>query len=114
MGHGRKVMLLFCMQLITSFPRYHDGEINAALMRELKTGLQLKKETERAREIQAAREAKEKVQSKEMKGLGRCVAVIPEWEFYRMKDKYGHHEIHSKEFMKYYQKTFPNLSPNKL
>jgi hypothetical protein len=29
-------------------------------MRELKTGLQLKKETERAREIQAAREAKEK------------------------------------------------------
>jgi hypothetical protein len=49
-----------------------------------------------------------------MKGLGRCVAVIPEWEFYRMKDKYGHHEIHSKEFMKYYQKTFPHLSPNKL
>ena len=102
------------MQLITNFPKYHDGEIHAALMRELKTGLQLKKEMERAKEIEAAQQAKELVNQREVPGLGRCVGVIPEWEFFRMQQKYGPKEVHSKEFMKYFQKKFPHLSPNKL
>jgi hypothetical protein len=102
------------MQLITNFPKYHDGEIHNALMRELKTGLQLKKEMERAKEIEAAQQAKELVNQREVPGLGRCVGVIPEWEFFRMQQKYGAKEVHSKEFMKYFQKKFPHLSPNKL
>lgn len=102
------------MQLITSFPKYHDGQIQDALLREIKTGLQLKKEMERAKEIEAAEQAKSLVQKKELPGLGRCIGVIPEWEFYRLQQKYGHKEVHSKEFMKYFQKKFPHLSPNKL
>jgi hypothetical protein len=102
------------MQLITNFPKYHDGKIHDALMRELKTGLQLKKEMERAKEIEAAQQAKELVNQREVPGLGRCVGVIPEWEFFRMQQKYGAKEVHSKEFMKYFQKKFPHLSPNKL
>lgn len=102
------------MNLITSFPKYHDGEIHDALMRELKTGLQLKKELERSREIQAAEQAKGLVGQRVVPGLGRCVGVIPEWDFFRMQQKYGAKEVHSKEFMKYYQKKFPHLSPNKL
>lgn len=102
------------MQLITSFPKYHDGQIQDALLREIKTGLQLKKEMERAKEIEAAEQAKSLVQKKELPGLGRCVGVFPEWEFFRLQQKYGHKEVHSKEFMKYFQKKFPHLSPNKL
>tara|TARA_R110000744_G_scaffold43823_3_gene97963 strand:+ start:3641 stop:3892 length:252 start_codon:yes stop_codon:yes gene_type:complete len=83
-------------------------------MRELKTGLQFKKEIERSKELQAAEQAKELVNQKEVPGLGRCIGVIPEWEFFRMQEKYGAKEVHSKEFMKYYQKAFPHLSPNKI
>mgnify|MGYP005624514389 FL=1 len=102
------------MHLITSFPKYHDGEINRALMRELTTGLEFKKEIERSKEAQAAEQAKELVNQREVPGLGRCIGVIPEWEFFRMQQKYGAKEVHSKEFMKYYQKKFPHLSPNKI
>jgi len=83
-------------------------------MRELKTGLQFKKEIERSKELQAAEQAKALVNQKEVPGLGRCIGVIPEWEFFRMQEKYGAKEVHSKEFMQYYQKAFPHLSPNKI
>lgn len=102
------------MNLITSFPKYSDGEVNRALMRELTTGLQLKKEMERKKEIEAAEQAKISKGMKAIKGLGKCVGVIPEWEFFRMQQKYGRQEIHSHEFMKYFQNKFPHLSPNKL
>jgi hypothetical protein len=104
----------FFMELITSFPKYHDGQIYDALIREIKTGMQLKKEMEKAKEMQAAEQARERVQKKDLPGLGRCIGVIPEWEFFRMQQKYGHKELHSREFMKYFQKKFPHLSPNKL
>lgn len=83
-------------------------------MRELITGLELKKEIERSKEAQAAQQAKGMVNHKEVPGLGRCIGVIPEWEFFRMQQKYGHKEVHSREFMKYYQKKFPHLSPHKI
>jgi hypothetical protein len=102
------------MNIITQLPRYSDGEVNRALIREITTGMELKKQTERKKEIEAAEQAKQYKDVKAMKGLGRCVGVIPEWEFFRMQQKYGHAEIHSKGFMKYFQKAFPHLSPNKL
>lgn len=76
--------------------------------------MELKKQIEKKKEIEAAEQAKAHVAAREIKGLGRCVGVIPEWEFFRMQQRYGHAEIHSKGFMKYFQKTFPHLSPNKL
>lgn len=102
------------MNLITSVPKYSNGEVDKALMRELTLGLELKKQWERRREIQAAHEAKEIEGQRELKGLGRCVAVMPEWEFFRLQQKYGHSEVHSKDFLKYFQKRFPHLSPNKI
>lgn len=102
------------MNIITQLPRYSDGEVNRALIREITTGMELKKQIEKKKEIEAAEQAKAHVAAREIKGLGRCVGVIPEWEFFRMQQRYGHAEIHSKGFMKYFQKTFPHLSPNKL
>ncbi len=102
------------MNLITSVPKFSNGEVDKALMRELTLGLELKKQWERRREIEAAHEAKQLANHKEVKGLGRCVAVMPEWEFFRMQQKYGHAEVHSKDFIKYFQKHYPHLSPHKV
>ncbi len=100
------------MNLITSLPRYSDGQIEDALIREIKTGFQLEKATQEAREIEARAQAKAMKAHKTIKGLGKCVGVIPEREYYRLVAKYGHKEVHSKDFMRYFQKKFPSLSPN--
>ena len=84
-----------------------------AVLNELRTGMELKKQMERRREIEAATQAQEKANHKEIKGLGRCVAVIPSWDYFRMKQKYGN-EVASDEFLKYYQKKFPHLAPCKI
>ena len=101
------------MNIITALPRYSDGEINAALIREIKTGFQLEKATQETREIEARAQAQALKAHRTLKGLGKCVGVIPDREFFRLTAKYGHAEVHSKEFMQYFNRKFPELSPNK-
>lgn len=96
--------------LIPNFPKYSDGQLLKAVERELRTGVQLKKETERQREIEAEHQAKMMRASKTLPGVGKHVATMPAWEFFRLKQKYGYDEIHSKEFLRYYQKKFPALA----
>lgn len=102
------------MNIVTALPRYSDGEINRALIKEIQTGFQLERETERAREMAAASEAQAYKGHKTIQGLGKCVGVIPSREFFRLTQKYGRDEVHSKGFMQYYQKKFPQLSPNRI
>jgi hypothetical protein len=103
------------MEIITSLPRYSDGEVNRALIREITTGIQLKYNLENEREKICAKHAQEVKKNQEFgfKSL-RCVSVTPAWEWFNMRKKYGHDEIHSRGFIKNYQKRFPHLSPNKL
>ena len=105
----------FFMEIITSLPKYSDGEVHRALIREITTGIQLKQNLENEREKICAQHAQDikKHQQFGFKNL-RCVAVTPGWEWFNIRKKYGHQEVHSKEFLKYYQKKFPHLSPNKL
>jgi hypothetical protein len=58
------------MELITKLPTYSDGEVNRALYKELTMGLELKKQWENRRELQAAQEAKEKQEHEGDKGIG--------------------------------------------
>jgi len=103
------------MNLVTKFPTYSDGEITKALERELRTGLELKKQWERRREIQAAAEAKKlRENNKAVPGLGKFVGTMPAWEWFRLRQKYGSDEIHSDEFLKNYQKRFPHMAGIKL
>ena len=99
--------------IVPNFKRYSDGEIDRAFMKEIKNGFKLERETEKQRVAVAAKEAKE------LKGtthpvLGKPVATMPAREFFRLTKKYGHETVHSKEFLKYYNKKFPELSPNKI
>jgi hypothetical protein len=94
-------------------PKYADGEIDAALMSEITTGLEFSRNTEYLREEIARKEAHEQ-RGKVHPVLGECVATIPATEFFRLVKKYGHDEVHSKEFIKDYNRRFPHLSPNTL
>ena len=98
--------------IVPNFKRYSDGEIDRAFMKEITNGFKLERETEQKRVAQAAKEAQE------LKGtthpvLGKPVASIPPREYFRLIQKYGQKTVHSKEFLKYYNKKFPELSPNK-
>ncbi len=99
--------------IIPNFKRYSDGEIDRAFMKEIKTGFKLERETEHKRVQQARKEARE-LKGTTNKALGRQVATMPAREFFRLTKKYGHDQVHSKEFIKYYNKKFPELSPNKV
>ena len=99
--------------IVPNFKRYSDGEIDRAFMREITNGFKLEKQTEKQRVAGAAKEAQA------LKGtthpvLGKPVASIPPREYFRLVKKYGHETVHSKEFLKYYNKKFPELSPNKI
>lgn len=99
--------------IVPNIKRYSDGEIDRAFMQEIKNGFKLERKNEKTRVAQAAKEASE------LKGtthptLGKPVATIPAREFFRLTKKYGHETVHSKEFLKYYNKKFPELSPNKI
>ena len=99
--------------IVPNFKRYSDGEIDRAFMKEITNGFKLERETEQKRVAQAAKEAQE------LKGtthpvLGKPVASIPPREYFRLIQKYGQETVHSKEFLKYYNKKFPELSPNKI
>lgn len=103
------------MHLITSFPKYSDGEINRALMRELTTGIALKQAWENEREKICAKHAQDVKENQKFgfKNL-RCLSVTPAWEWFNLRKKYGHEAMHDKGFIKDYQKRFPHLAPNKL
>ena len=99
--------------IIPNIKKYSDGEIDRAFMKEIKTGFNLERQTEQKRVAQAAKEAKE-LRGKTHPVLGKPVATIPAREFFRLTQKYGQETVHSKEFLKYYNKKFPELSPNKI
>ena len=99
-------------EIITALPRYSDGEIDRAFMREIMNGFKREKATEKYRVKQAVKEANQ-LRGTEHPVLGRPVATMPAREFFRLTQKYGHDEVHSKKFIQYYNKKFPELSPNK-
>lgn len=100
-------------QIITALPRYTDGEVNRAFLQEIQSGFKLERETEKSR-IDAVVKETQKFKGKEHPVLGRPVASMPARDFFRLTQKYGHKEVHSKEFLKYFQKKMPELAPNAL
>jgi hypothetical protein len=72
----------------------------------------LVKANEKKEEIIAAQQAQAMRGHRTIQGLGKCVAMMPPDEYYRLITKFGHAEVKSKEFLRYYRKKFPHLSPN--
>jgi len=89
-------------------------ELDAALVRELCSGRMLMETRQQVREKMAAFEAKSMIGHKSIPGLGKAIAVIPQHEWFIMREKYGHEEMHSREFMRGFQKHEPQMAANKL
>jgi hypothetical protein len=90
-----------------------ETAIRDALIHEIKTGLHQIKVNEKIEERRAAAQAAALKQVTPMKDLGKCVAVVPQDEYFRLLKKYGREELNSPEFWRFYNKAFPHLSPNK-
>jgi hypothetical protein len=99
------------VQIVTKLPC--EGAVKDALIREIRTGFEWVKANEQREELMAAKQAQEIKNHRTIDGLGKCVAMIPPDEYFRMIKKYGRHEVHSKEFLRYFNKKYPHLSPNK-
>jgi len=95
-------------------PRWSDTQVNRALERELRTGIKLKEAMEHQREIEAAHEAKLDRDARGIKDFGKKVFTMPDWEFFNLVRKYGHDEVHSKEFVRDAQKRFTHLAGARL
>lgn len=98
------------MQIITELPRALNGQVQDALIREIRTGFQLAKAQEDAEEIVAAQEAQTMRDAKAVKGLGLHVWEMPQDGYFRLLKKYGHDELHSKEFARYLRKNMKHLT----
>lgn len=86
-----------------------DTRVGRQIERELRTGFQLEKEQERFRIEGAAEEAKAiRDHGNNMKHM-KHVAEIPLRDYYRLVQKYGHDEVHSRGFLRYLQKKVPEL-----
>tara|TARA_R100001244_G_scaffold126540_1_gene96910 strand:- start:605 stop:931 length:327 start_codon:yes stop_codon:yes gene_type:complete len=102
------------INLIPAATKYSDAETDNALITEVfnQHKLKFQPKKEKAREEQAAKEAKEAT-NKTIQGLGKLVATMPIEEWYFLRNKYGEKTVLSPEFLKDYNKRFPHLSPNK-
>lgn len=114
MGHRASALCPFFMEIIIPPKRFSIGDRWKAIEREFRTGVELKKATEAKREAVARQSAQEMRGAGKVAGLGRNVGVMPDWEFFRLVQKYGHKEVHSREFLKHFQKNNPDLVVHKL
>lgn len=99
------------MSLIT--PKWSEAARFDALVDEIKSGIQLQQRGEDAREEVAAFEAKKYRGAQQKNKLAqnmRHVAEMPAADYFNLVRKYGHDEVHSKNFLKYLQKHYPHLA----
>lgn len=103
------------MHISMAKPRFSNDEYTQALYTELRNGVMAKAAIEKVREVNAAKEAEEikKHQHLGFKSL-KCVSVMPGWEWFNLRKKYGAEAMTDREFLRYFQKKFPHLSPNKI
>jgi beta-phosphoglucomutase-like phosphatase (HAD superfamily) len=100
------------MQIIQKSEQYTDQEIDSAINEEIRKSLKDELDTQQEREILMRAHAASMKKHKTIPGLGKCVAVMPAREFFRLQAKYGAATVHSKEFIQYFNQKFPEMSPN--
>lgn len=85
-------------------------ELDAAKMKMIKTAYEVEGATEHLRIEEAAEEAAAaRAAPRTIPGLGRLVAVMPDRDYFRLGEKYDKEEIHSKEFLRWFQKKMPEM-----
>lgn len=89
-------------------------EVTAELLKELRWGRQLKQSFEQIRETDASIEAHAARGHKSIPGLGKMAVVVPAYEFFTIREKYGPECWHDKGFIKDFQRLEPTMAANKV
>lgn len=95
------------MEIITRTKKPSQEDINSALWGEIEAGFGVEKDTESLR-LDNLREvtAMHKEQPTHPT-LGKLVAMVPARDYFRLLQKYGNDETHSREFIRYMHKKVP-------
>ena len=91
------------MHIITTLPRYSDGEVNRSFMRLIHTASQQEVAGEMKRIERARKEIKTHGKDKIHPVLGKCVASYSARDYFRLVQKYGTEEVASDAFIKRYR-----------
>jgi hypothetical protein len=91
-----------------------SAALTDALVKELCSGRMLMETRQHLREHVAAHEASMMRGHRSINGLGKCVAVIPQHEWFLMRAKYGDDAMHDKGFIRDFQKHEPSMAVNKI
>lgn len=103
------------MHIDIKLPRYSDGEIDRAFLKEIKTGFRMEKAKEQDR-LNASRKEARELKGKTHPILGKCIASFPARDYFRLVQKYGSEEVSSDEFIKRYRQDpdMRDLCPNSI
>ncbi len=102
------------MNIINKPKTYSKEEIDNELINIVKESLAEEKATEFERTNVARAQASVMKNHKSVPGLGKCIGVMPGREYFRLVEKYGYETVHSKDFMRFFNKKMPELSPNRV
>lgn len=105
---------MFCMNIINKPKTYSKDEIDNEIRNIVVESFAEEKATEFERTNLARAQASVMKNHKSVPGLGKCVGVMPAREYFRLIKKYGYETVHSKNFMRFFNKKMPELSPNRV
>lgn len=91
-----------------------SAALTDALVKELCSGRLLMETRQHLREHVAAAEAQAMRGHRSINGLGKCVAVIPQHEWFLMRAKYGDDAMHDKGFIRDFQKHEPSMAVSRI
>lgn len=89
-------------------------EMTSALIKELCSGRMLMETKQQFREIDAATEAKALLDRKTPAALGKAVAVVPQHEYFLLRNKYGAECWHDPQFVRDFQRLEPSMAVHKI
>jgi hypothetical protein len=91
-----------------------DIALDVALTNELCSGRKFKEATLRARERACAQEAKAARGHKTIPGLGKMVLSLPDYEYFKMVEKFGYEAFDDRQFIRDIQRLEPDLACHKV
>jgi len=91
-----------------------EAALNHALITELCSGRKFMEAKQELRERDCAREALAARGHKSIPQLGKLAAVIPQHEYFIMRERYGEECWHDREFVRDFQKTQSHLAVHKI
>ena len=89
-------------------------ECTSALLQELRWGRQVKQSMEQIRETDAAIDAAKAKGHQSIPGLGKLALVVPAYEWFTIREKYGHECWQDRQFIKDFQRLEPSMAANKV